>query len=80
MELQQAPMGSASVVVADTLPTLTSQCSPIRAVAHDPQPRKHSVPRDTLQELLEEARLPQECEAIRAKGDASAFDLAEAAV
>ena len=52
----------------------------IRAVAHGPQPRKHSVPRDTLQERLEEARLPQECEAIRAKGDASAFDLAEAAV
>ena len=32
----------------------------------------------TLQELLEEACLPQICEAIRAKGDASATDLAEA--
>ena len=32
----------------------------------------------TLEELLEEACLAQICEAIRAKGDASAIDLAEA--
>jgi len=50
----------------------------IRAVAHGPQPRKHSLPLDTLQELLEEARLPRYCETIRAKGYASAIDLAEA--
>ena len=55
----------------------------VAAVADDPQPRKRSASPDalrtvTLEELLEEACLPQICEAIRAKGDASAIDLAEA--
>jgi hypothetical protein len=72
-------MGSASVVVAH-FADVNLAVFTIRAVAHGPQPRKHNLPRDTLQELPEEARLPQEFEAIRAKGYASAFDLVEAAV
>ena len=74
--------------VAPTDPSLppppTSACAPsatpvVPALTPDPQTRKHSLPRDTLEELLDEAGLRQHYEAICAKGYASAIDLAEAA-
>jgi hypothetical protein len=81
-------MPRAQVAPSDPLlppqPLQTSACAPsatpvVSAVTPDPQTRKHSLPRDTLEELLDEAGLRQHYEVICAKGYASAIDLAEAA-